>query len=54
MSALREQIRENNVFTWVDSFLNAAFGKELDNFPPIADYLPVMEWEESETTERKT
>jgi trehalose 6-phosphate synthase len=45
MSALREQIRNNNVFNWVDSFLHAAFGKELGAFEPVTDYLPVVEWD---------
>lgn len=48
MSALRKIISENNVFQWVDSFLYAAFGKDLTSFTPVADYLPVMEWENTE------
>ncbi|MBU1948183.1 MAG: trehalose-6-phosphate synthase [Candidatus Eisenbacteria bacterium] len=33
MSKMRDTIRRTNVFWWVDSFLNAAFSKNLNDFP---------------------
>ncbi|MEZ7196989.1 alpha,alpha-trehalose-phosphate synthase (UDP-forming) [Pseudodesulfovibrio karagichevae] len=33
MARLREQIRRNNIFRWVDSFLRAGIAKTLDDFP---------------------
>lgn len=35
MTALREHVRSYNIFWWVDSFLQASFSKNLDDFPPI-------------------
>ncbi len=43
MGELRGSIRENDIFTWVDSFLSAAIGKELGSFPPAEDYIPQAE-----------
>lgn len=45
MKVLRRSIRESNVFRWVDSFLTAAFGQDLDQFPPVDDYVPHVEME---------
>ncbi|WP_035041535.1 trehalose-6-phosphate synthase [Desulfovibrio sp. X2] len=33
MAKLRDSIRRNNIFWWVDSFLQAAFARQLDDFP---------------------
>jgi len=33
MTRLRHQIRRNNIFRWVDSFLRAGIAKSLDDFP---------------------
>jgi trehalose 6-phosphate synthase len=46
MRILRRSVRDNNVFRWVDSFLTAAFGHDLDQFPPVEDYVPRVEMEE--------
>ncbi|MBI5250193.1 MAG: trehalose-6-phosphate synthase [Desulfomonile tiedjei] len=43
MHKLRKKIRENDVFHWVDSFLKAAIGRDLHEFPPLEDYLPQVE-----------
>lgn len=40
MRKLRKSIRENDIFRWVDSFLSAAIGKDLHDFPPLEDYRP--------------
>ena len=37
MRLMRRSIRENTVFRWVDSFLKAAFGHDLDQFPPVEE-----------------
>jgi len=39
MKSLRQIVRRHDVFRWVDSFLSAAFAKDLDSFP-IIDELP--------------
>ncbi|WP_029894912.1 alpha,alpha-trehalose-phosphate synthase (UDP-forming) [Desulfohalovibrio reitneri] len=33
MSKLRESVRRNNIYWWVDSFLQAAFSSQLEDFP---------------------
>lgn len=33
MVKLRDSVRRNNIFWWVDSFLQAAFSRQLDDFP---------------------
>jgi len=33
MGKLRDSVRRNNIYWWVDSFLQAAFAKHLDDFP---------------------
>lgn len=33
MHKMRDSIRRNNIFWWVDSFLQAAFSKQLEDFP---------------------
>lgn len=38
MRRLRRSIRKYDVFWWVDSFLNAAFAKDLSDFPHPANY----------------
>jgi len=38
MRRLRRSIRKYDVFWWVDSFLSAAFTKQLSDFPLPADY----------------
>lgn len=40
MKKLRQIVRRKNIFRWVDSFLEAAFAKNLDHFVRIDDYMP--------------
>jgi alpha,alpha-trehalose-phosphate synthase [UDP-forming] len=40
MHALRQQIRHHDIFYWVESYLNAMAGRDLADFPRIADYVP--------------
>ncbi len=42
MRKLRESVRRQNIFWWVESFLQAAFAKHLDDFPPVEEYVPDM------------
>ena len=35
MTKLRDQIRRNNIYWWVDSFLQAGFSKTLGDFPAM-------------------
>ncbi|QJB56621.1 trehalose-6-phosphate synthase [Pseudodesulfovibrio sp. zrk46] len=35
MTALRDQVRTNNIYWWVDSFLRAGIAKSLDDFPEV-------------------
>jgi trehalose 6-phosphate synthase len=41
MYPMRRNIRQQNVYRWVDSFIYAAINKELDSFP-IQEYVPQM------------
>ncbi len=40
MRRLRQSVRRQDVFWWVDSFLKAAISKDLHDFPVLDDYLP--------------
>lgn len=40
MRRLRQSVRRHDIFWWVDSFLQAAIARHLDNFPVLEDYLP--------------
>ncbi len=40
MKRMRESIKKNNIFYWVDSYLAAAFSKKLDDFPAEEEYVP--------------
>jgi trehalose 6-phosphate synthase len=40
MHRMRDQIRRNDIFRWVDSYLQAAFAIHLDNIPPLEEYVP--------------
>jgi trehalose 6-phosphate synthase len=42
MRKLRESVRKQNIFWWVESFLQAAFARTLDDFPPHEEYIPDM------------
>jgi len=43
MRKMRQNIKRNDIFWWVNSFLQAAISQKLDNFPLIEDYLPSFE-----------
>jgi trehalose 6-phosphate synthase len=45
MRELRQQVRENDIFHWVDMYLRAATDKDVSHFPMIDDYAPQMEAE---------
>jgi len=49
---LRRIVRRHNIFWWVDSFLKAAFAKDLNDFPLINDYVP-QEIVEAENEDQK-
>lgn len=40
MRKMRRNIQRYDVFWWVRSFLNAAIGKELQDFPVVEEYIP--------------
>ncbi len=40
MRRLRASVRRQDIFWWVNSFLKAAFSKELGDFPLVEEYLP--------------
>lgn len=40
MAALREKVREEDIFWWVELFLRAAVEEEIGNFPVLSDYTP--------------
>ena len=40
MRRLRRNVRSQDIFWWVDSFMRAAIDKELRDFPVLPDYIP--------------
>lgn len=40
MSRMKRIVQKQDIFRWVEYFLNTAFGKDLYDFPLITDYLP--------------
>ncbi len=40
MSNLRKNVKNKDVFWWLNSFLNAAIEKDLSNFPQVDEYFP--------------
>jgi trehalose 6-phosphate synthase/phosphatase len=40
MRRLRQSVRKQDIFWWVDSFLHAAISRQLSSFPRIEDYQP--------------
>lgn len=40
MRKLRRNVRKNDVYRWLRSFLNAAISKELHDFPILEEYIP--------------
>lgn len=45
MKKLRTSIKRHDIYWWVNSFLDAAIAKHLNNFPIMEEYLPQMETE---------
>ncbi len=43
MRKLRQSVRRHDVYWWVNSFLQAAIAKQLDQFPLVEDYVPKRE-----------
>ncbi|MCL5942277.1 MAG: trehalose-6-phosphate synthase [Actinobacteria bacterium] len=43
MRRLRDSIRRNNIYRWVDDFLEAAVAKRLNDFPYQEDYVPPLD-----------
>jgi trehalose-6-phosphate synthase len=39
MKKLRQSIRRQDIYWWVNSFLDAAIAKKLDNFPHVTEYI---------------
>ncbi|RLC12970.1 MAG: trehalose-6-phosphate synthase, partial [Deltaproteobacteria bacterium] len=39
MKKLRTSVKKQDIYWWVNSFLQAAIAKRLDNFPIVEDYL---------------
>ena len=37
---MRRNVRTQNVFWWVDQFMQAAINKELRDFPVLEEYIP--------------
>lgn len=54
MRELRRVVRRHNIFWWVESFLKAAFAKDLSDFPLINDYVPhdIVESETEDQSEQ--
>jgi trehalose 6-phosphate synthase len=46
MRKLRESVRRQNIFRWVDSFLQAGFARHLVDFPSIEEYIPDLGMED--------
>lgn len=41
MKKLRQSIRKQDIFWWVDSFLRSAIAKDLSEFPQLDEYMPL-------------
>ncbi len=40
MRKMRELVRRHDIYKWVDSILQAAMQKRLEDFPPVEEYVP--------------
>jgi trehalose 6-phosphate synthase/phosphatase len=40
MRKMRQVVRRNDIYWWVNSYLEAAIARNLDNFPLMEDYIP--------------
>jgi trehalose 6-phosphate synthase len=52
MKRLRDAIKRQDIYWWVDSFLSAGIARKLDTFPIIEDYLPQFDIEGGEGRQR--
>lgn len=43
MRALRKNVRNFDIYWWVDSFMKAVFAHDLKDFTPLTDYIPTSE-----------
>ena len=43
MRRMRQIVKKQDIFWWVNSYLEAGIARNLDNFPPMRDYSPVRE-----------
>jgi len=43
MRLMQTNIRKYDIFWWVDSFLQAAFARTLDDFPSVEEYIPDLD-----------
>jgi len=43
MKKLRQSIRKQDIYWWVNSYLDAAIARKLDRFPVMEDYVPMVE-----------
>jgi trehalose 6-phosphate synthase/phosphatase len=43
MRRLRTSIRRNDIYHWVDGYLEAAVAKHLEDFPKVEDYVPPLD-----------
>ncbi|MDT8322683.1 MAG: trehalose-6-phosphate synthase, partial [Bacteroidota bacterium] len=41
MRQLRATVRRYDIYRWVESFLDAAFSRQLHDYPVIAEYIPL-------------
>jgi alpha,alpha-trehalose-phosphate synthase [UDP-forming] len=46
MRKLRDSVRRQNIFRWVDSFLEAGIARHLRDFPSMEEYIPDLAMEE--------
>lgn len=47
MRKLRTSIRRSDIYWWVNSYLQSAIAGNLDNFPRLDDYVPVVDMDSS-------
>jgi trehalose 6-phosphate synthase len=40
MRRLRRAVFENDIYRWVDRFLDAAIARDLNDFPVVEEYVP--------------
>ena len=53
MHQLREIVRKNDIFKWVDDYLQAALSKQLNDFPALDEYVPQIKLELRNRVDKK-